>query len=66
MTQNFLVVPRPVTDTDGPLTGRRFEVASAVDPIVRFFLTATLQELGMSNLRPFMRADHTGDVLFEL
>ena len=66
MTHNSPVVPRPATDAGGPVTERRFEVAKAVDPIVRFFLTAALQELGLSNLRPFMRADLTGDVLFEL
>lgn len=66
MAQNFLMVPRLAPHPGGPESGRRFEVASAVDPIVRFFLTATLQELGLSNLRPFMRPDRTGDVQFEL
>lgn len=61
MTQNFLMAP----DLDFAAT-RKFVVWPGEDPIVRFFLTATLTKLDLDNLRPFMSADRTGAALFKL
>ena len=61
MGQNFLVSPDPDASASGG-----FVVARGDDPIVRFFLTATLTKLGLENLRPFMRADKIGNELHKL
>ncbi len=61
MGQNFLVSPDPAG-----LATKGFVVARGDDPIVRFFLTAALTQLGLANLRPFMRADKTGNELHKL
>jgi len=64
MAQNFLVLPDP-TFVGAPVD-QVFAVAPGDDPVVRFFLTATLTRLGLDNLRPFMRADKTKAELFKL
>jgi hypothetical protein len=61
MGQNFLVSPDP-----DALDTRGFVVARGDDPIVRFFLTTALTKLGLENLRPFMRADKSGQDLHKL
>ncbi len=63
MGQNFLVLPDP---DPAALATKKFIIAQGDDPIVRFFLTATLTHLGLANLRPFMRADKIGAELHKL
>ncbi|HOB74124.1 MAG TPA: hypothetical protein PKG54_06325 [Phycisphaerae bacterium] len=60
MEQNFLMFPDP--DCVKAPEDRQYLVAPGNDPIVRFFMTETLTTLGLDNLRPFMRADKTGNV----
>ena len=57
MGQEFLVFPTNTTDSGGVAEDTEFSVVKGIDPIVRFFLTASLNRLGLTNLRPFMRAD---------
>lgn len=64
MSQNFVVSPDP--GFAGFPADQTFVVAPGDDPIVRFFLTATLTRLRLDNLRPFMRADKTGPVAFTM
>jgi hypothetical protein len=57
MAQEFVVFPKALMDDGGPADGAVFAVHKAIDPIVRFFLTAALTRLRLTNLRPFMRAE---------
>lgn len=57
MAQAFVVFPKTLMDDGGPAEDTVFAVHKAIDPIVRFFLTASLTRLRMTNLRPFMRAE---------
>ena len=61
LEQKFVVAPDPAA-----VAASGHVVAAEDDPIVRLFLTAALTKLGLSNLRPFMRADKTGPELHKI
>jgi len=66
MRQEYVAFPKETTENDRVRDDTRFSVAKSIDPVVRFFLTAVLSRLGLTNLRPFMRAERLEpDLLFE-